>query len=143
NCIGNQKHKKADVATSESKSSLFFKRSIQESSEDLSPAAKAKHEEAYRVDDSTYEICPYATFKPAPLGSPFPGTPTQNHQEADIMDYSLQFQTFGHQECLEGQQPNAISSGGAPSSSSSSGWFFLKGRGREKSGSSKKYKRRS
>lgn len=81
------------------------------------------------VEGTTYEICPYATFCPAPMGNPFPGAPTANPDEGDVMDYSLQFQTFGHQDCLEGQHLNTVSPGGGySSSSSSSGWLFLRGR---------------
>ncbi|KAK8719280.1 hypothetical protein OTU49_014132, partial [Cherax quadricarinatus] len=62
-----------------------------DSQEQLSPAAKAKQEEAYTVDEP-YEICPYATFS-FPPDSGIGG----------VLDYTLQFQTFGHQDCYEGQ----------------------------------------
>ncbi|KAK7073926.1 hypothetical protein SK128_017781 [Halocaridina rubra] len=62
-----------------------------DSQEQLSPAAQAKHDEAYSVED-TYEIYPYATFGvPPSVGG------------GGALDYTLQFQTFGHQECFEGQ----------------------------------------
>ncbi|XP_042207955.1 Down syndrome cell adhesion molecule-like protein Dscam2, partial [Homarus americanus] len=70
-----------------------------DSQEQLSPAARAKHEEAYTVEEP-YEICPYATFS-LPPGSGGGGA----------LDYTLQFQTFGHQDCYEGQpQPPRSSS---------------------------------
>nr|XP_045620714.1 Down syndrome cell adhesion molecule-like protein Dscam2 [Procambarus clarkii] len=69
-----------------------------DSQEQLSPTARAKHDEAYTVDEP-YEICPYATFS-LPPGS-----------GGGALDYTLQFQTFGHQDCYEGQpQPPRSSS---------------------------------
>ncbi|XP_071538976.1 cell adhesion molecule Dscam2-like isoform X2 [Panulirus ornatus] len=71
-----------------------------DSQEQLSPAARAKHEEAYTVEEP-YEICPYATFS----------LPPGNAGGGDALDYTLQFQTFGHQDCYEGQpQPSRSSS---------------------------------
>ncbi|XP_047494788.1 Down syndrome cell adhesion molecule-like protein Dscam2 [Penaeus chinensis] len=73
-----------------------------DSQEQLSPAARAKHEEAYTVEEP-YEICPYATFSLPPTGGGGVG--------GGALDYTLQFQTFGHQDCYEGQpQPSRSSS---------------------------------
>ncbi|XP_068200860.1 cell adhesion molecule Dscam1-like [Palaemon carinicauda] len=71
-----------------------------DSQEQLSPAAQAKHDEAYSVEEP-YEIYPYATFSVPPLSVGGGGA----------LDYTLQFQTFGHQDCFEGQpQPPRSSS---------------------------------
>ncbi|KAK4310368.1 hypothetical protein Pmani_018061, partial [Petrolisthes manimaculis] len=71
-----------------------------DSQEQLSPAAREKHEEAYTVSTS-YEVCPYATF-PAP---PQPAPPRPAPATTPPGDYTLHFSTFGHQDNLEGGQP--------------------------------------
>lgn len=53
--------------------------------------------------EEPYEICPYATFSLPPTGGGGVG--------GGALDYTLQFQTFGHQDCYEGQpQPSRSSS---------------------------------
>lgn len=48
--------------------------------------------------DEPYEICPYATFSMPPGSTVPPGSAGRG-----TLDYTLQFHTFGHQECFEGQ----------------------------------------
>ena len=50
--------------------------------------------------DEPYEICPYATFSMPPGTTVPPGSAGRG-----TLDYTLQFHTFGHQECFEGQPP--------------------------------------
>ncbi|MPC41328.1 hypothetical protein E2C01_034916 [Portunus trituberculatus] len=70
-----------------------------DSQEQLSPppGPRSKHDEAYSVDEP-YEICPYATFSMPPGTTVPPGSAGRG-----TLDYTLQFHTFGHQECFEGQ----------------------------------------
>ncbi|KAG0711235.1 hypothetical protein GWK47_002355 [Chionoecetes opilio] len=70
-----------------------------DSQEQLSPppGPRSKHDEAYSVDEP-YEICPYATFSMPPGSNVPPGSAGRG-----TLDYTLQFHTFGHQECFEGQ----------------------------------------